>query len=727
MKLTMLKQYTQIKEYLDSVQEYADKNKKALGFLPKCVYSQAAAGGRLWVSINHKGDYLGHLLFGGRLPSLKVFQIFVLKDHRRQNIGKYMLSELEKYGEDYYYYSIEARVAAELTANTFWEKQGYRIIRQINDLEQSKRTINIRVKPLKTQTLFGPADELSIQKVLTMDTLKYTNRPLINTLTYVLDLNVIFDIIKKRPGSKIAGQLIKIGFAGPLRLYLTAEAARELARTTYNEKKDPVLQFVKALPSLPLVPDSELSILLDYLCTIIFPGSDLKDLSLNSQSDLIHIASCIHHGVRGFVTSEKKLLKSNDKIREHYKLDIISPHDLVPSPIYPSRSLYERQTLIKENPLIVKEIAEHDRHKIESFLYSIGISQKTLFDSLLPDSGGRPRTRLAVHYNNEIIAFASWDHILSRRLTFYLFVDESFPAFTRIIDHILETLTLNLPFRKVVMIDMVTGLHHDFTKETALARGFRETSYFNSDETMNLCKVSYRGPLGPQDWHKFTTDFHELTGFTLPLHMPTTEQFENTGILLKLKDNMIATIKLFDFETLLSPVIVISSKRDSILVPIRPDYSEDLLCNISKQLSFLPQQEVSFHLEKAYFRSYRGSKIFKRGGLILFYESRFKGGKQALIGSARVTYTDIIAVDKAIMELSRQGVLAEKKLHDIANKNKSKKLHAFTFDNFIEFSNMITLETLRAKIIGRHPLISPFQLNPKSTNTIFKLGYRITI
>src|SRR4030042_1708346 len=102
----------QVEIYVDLVIDLADANKKALGFLQKAVFREQANRGRLWIAVSSQSDEcLGYLLFGGRDPTLKVFQLYVKKTHRKLGVGKKLIASLVTWGEKYNYLTISARVA----------------------------------------------------------------------------------------------------------------------------------------------------------------------------------------------------------------------------------------------------------------------------------------------------------------------------------------------------------------------------------------------------------------------------------------------------------------------------------------------------------------------------------------------------------------------------------------------------------------------------------------
>ncbi len=98
--LKILTESRQVCTYVKSVQSVADSNKKALGFLPKSVFQAQADHGRLWVAIKAStGELIGYLLFGGRYPMLRIFQLYVAKEYRKQGIGNMLLKTFETFGE----------------------------------------------------------------------------------------------------------------------------------------------------------------------------------------------------------------------------------------------------------------------------------------------------------------------------------------------------------------------------------------------------------------------------------------------------------------------------------------------------------------------------------------------------------------------------------------------------------------------------------------------------
>ena len=74
----ILKNPQEILPYLNAIKEAADANREALGFNPVGVYEDSIKKGKLWVAADAKGNYLGHIMLGGKPPQeLRIFQIYV--------------------------------------------------------------------------------------------------------------------------------------------------------------------------------------------------------------------------------------------------------------------------------------------------------------------------------------------------------------------------------------------------------------------------------------------------------------------------------------------------------------------------------------------------------------------------------------------------------------------------------------------------------------------------
>ena len=316
MEYSILKQYDEISPYVNEIASIADKNKASFGFLAKSIYEQMAAKDQLWVVIDDMKELKAYLMFGGTMPSLKISQLYVCPALKRKGIGRTLIDNLKEYALKGHYHTISARVAADLPANKFWEKIGFKIYRQVKGGETTKRIINIRGCSIADNHLFENARKEN--SVLT------PSHPVLTRPSYALDVNLLLDICKKRQGYEQVLNIMQMGFQGGVLICITPEFKLELERKAASFVDDPALKLVNAFPVLNTPGD--VSVLSESLRRIVFPDRSLERKSIqNDESDLMHLAYCILSKVSGFVTREKAVLRLSSEIKNRYGTSILSP------------------------------------------------------------------------------------------------------------------------------------------------------------------------------------------------------------------------------------------------------------------------------------------------------------------------------------------------------------------------------------------------------------------
>ena len=171
--------------------------------------SDAAARGNLLIALIPRAtsqEYAGHLLFGGTFPHARIFQVFVRQQFRNRGVARELIEYLVKLLERYGYLSAAATVADDLVANGFWEKLGFLVARQKPGGVSRKRLLNVRIKQLNSPNLFQP------QFPSTVSDLGLVERLGTHTAVYAIDLNVFWDVVKRRPRSEYAADVIGAAF-----------------------------------------------------------------------------------------------------------------------------------------------------------------------------------------------------------------------------------------------------------------------------------------------------------------------------------------------------------------------------------------------------------------------------------------------------------------------------------------------------------------------------------
>ena len=674
------------------------------------------------------GQLLGYLLYGGQYPALKVFQLFVAPLYRGMSIAQKLITELVEFGERNSYLTISARVAADLPANRFWDRAGFPTVRQLPGGESSKRTINVRVRTLDTPSLLKMMGCETAVPRKGLQSLKLRARPLVSSQIYVLDLNVFFDVVKRRVHREEAGRLIASGLKHEIRIYVTPEFTAELERHSKVDRPDPILEFARQLPTLPSVESQELERLVTDLKLIIFPGQGKAEISSpQSQSDLLHLAYCLHHRVTGFITRDRAILSKHPRVQEKFAIEVLSPADLMKSAEISDSVQEPVRAFVGNESVSISPLEEQKRTEVENFLEYLGVDSEDSAEALQTGFSPVPRRRMVAHVGDQLVMTASWDgpDALRRRTALHLYVDERFPRAEMLIDHVFESVLQDSKSARGQLVILHVGLEQTKTLSTALKRGFLSSlSNEESPSRGQLSKFAFRGPISSANWDVFSRDFRELTGFRLSERIPNVEEFVNTGVALKdHADKVVCYLNLFDFETLVSPGIVMCPGRQGLIAPIRAKFAKDLLATAEDQPDLFPAPEALLHVEKAYFRHPQNASAFKRGILVLFYMSGQGGGTKEVLGCGRITYSEVLRASAIGLALYRQGVLPRQKLEEIAD-SRTGRIHVFTFDNFNHLPARVPFHVLKSeKIISGANLVTVERLSSRKLVKVFELGF----
>ena len=688
----IIKDSGKVTSYIDQVRSLADENRTALGFLPKSAYTEAAMKESLWIALDkNTGNFRGYLLFGGTYPQLKVFQICIHPTDRSSGTAQKLIESLKKYGENHDYQTISARVASELKANRFWQKSGFQIVRQVPARTRG-RTINVYVFELDVPSLLHIGrDRDSSSRSSSL--LGQSIRPLLETPSYVSDLNVFFDVVRNRDDGE-AAHIFSAALNNQIRLFITSEFAKELERHSCDKDDDPVLEFAKKLPTLPSPKPENVNPIIEKLRIILSQGTPKTGKRLvNDESDLIHLASCIHHQAYGFVTRDSAILKRAAELHIQYGLRILSPIDLRESLEVENIKPLSIRVITGESEISVSAINGGERSNVERFLNDSGIDSYDIAQFFKSGTIQDPLIRLVIRSATDIIGVSSWSARpgAGKEAIVSLYVNENHPDSNRAIDYILEY-SMNLGDEgKLSRFDLKIGRGQINTREIALKRGFFLQDRQGGNNYSVLSKVSFKGMITKNSWFSFKRDFSEKTNIELSDRMPGYKELMNTGCILNNKESLLRkTISLFDFETAISPGMVICPDRGAVMVPIKEQYANELLPLTQRQGSLLPGKEAILRLERAYFSKTPKGKLPSRGTIVVFYIS---GTRKEAVAAARVTFAGPLTTTQAVLNLHRQGVLAEEEIHQMSNRKG--EVSVFTFDNLILFPKNIDFHRLK--------------------------------
>lgn len=668
-----------VSPFIHAVTKHADLEKDALGFYPESVYRQFAAQGKLIVAV--EGDqYVGHLLFGAVAPHARVLQTHVRTRYRGKGVGRMLIEHLVQKAEEWNYISLTARVASELHANQFYTKLGFRLARTTPGGSARRRVINVMVRELDTNTLFRSSQSTAAD-------LGLVEHLPARTPLYVLDLNVMFDVVRSRANADDAGRVMKAAFNNLIRLAVTGEFIEELRR--HSQQPDPVLAFALTLPVLAQPIEADILPMLSTLQHRIFPARAAQgQLTVQDKSDLVHLATAIVHKAAGFVTGEKAILEARDFLKEQYGLDVIAAAELAALSEESVGDLSLHRAVTLEDIELTSRAPEYaDQAKLIDLFSRAGVAGQ-LMNELSGGLSARSDEQRLVFAGSEPIAFAVY--IAPRHSSVQAFVcaDEDSPAVETALDHLFDHICRMSSRDRPAHVRLRLLQGHSKTLSVALSHGFR-TSVDQSANEPTLYKVCVGKCVTATNWSSVRSSLEYLCGLVLPEHIPAWKSRKDAVGIITPAGNRI-TVTLEDLETLLSPVLFLFPERPTSIVPIRARFAADLFGN-PVQPPLLHSPEAMFLRERVYFSDPRTSPLLKRGTSIFFYESGKDRGRSSLIAAARVTRTDLLAKEGVISGLLRRGVLSEEKIRRMG---RSRFSAATIFDNIFHFRAPVSRKRL---------------------------------
>lgn len=680
----ILEGYERTAAYLNPLRSAADSYRDALGFFAKSVYDEFARGGLLYILTKKTSDhssYVGHLLFSCRYPRAHVLQIFILPEYRRHGRAGDLLHHLKDSLTEQGFISIYARVAEDLTeANMFWERQQFYVQRVEQGGASRNRKILVRSHELPSPQLF-PVSGISGANPLGLSPQAQNDVPL-----FLLDLNVLFDVMPRRLRHEDAAALFQTERVSACRLAVSDEIREELKRTAHSGRTDPMEAYVGIFPSFPLAGGVGSEALLRELAALVFPG---RALGNSDVSDLRHLATAITHDLAGFITSDDAILAASSLVQAKYGLQVISPAAFkMDGSLIGAGASFDMSS---DFTLRLASVTADEEPVVRTLLSKAGLSGSAIAAVWCP-AEVQAASRMAIWNDSTALGYLTWTNRLpgSEAAVARIMVDETnlqaLAAGRILLTHLLEQLASSGP--RYVGLELPA--HQSLVRELAFALGFR-----GAPGQAQLTKLALGRVFTRTTWDAYRKELSTKGGPRLPGTIPDYRSTDQQ-ISVFTPDGNQAHVSLDLLETLLSPALFCLPGRPAIITPIQRSFSEALLGH-SKQTLLLPRGSASTYQDRHYLGSPRTLRHFKRGALMLFYESAKQGGRGELVALARVRQAYL----KPSSELApdfQQSVLTKSNLADIG---KAKAKTVTVFDNIFHLPKCVPLSSLQRIGCGR--------------------------
>lgn len=712
-KYKIYDRYHDIKSFLPKVVEAADANRNALGFFPGSVFEDFARRERLIVLVKAQGNevqYVGHLLFRPQFPRAHIMQMLILPAFRRLGLATGLIDHLKKQLTQQGFISIYARVAEDLSeSNEYWHNQKFYVQRIEKGGSVRNRQILVRCHELPSPQLF-PTSGIDESNPLGLVNSATDTLPL-----FLLDLNVLFDVAPRRLRHADAASLFQAERSNFCRLAISTEIRDELQRTAHTGRTDPMEAYIAIYTTFPFKDEENADILLKQLANLIFPNKKSEDnLSPNDKSDLRHVATAIQHDLAGLITNDEAILACASAIKKKFGIEIVSPASFkLDGPNSNSNTSFGTS---ENSTLELREISKNDEASVIALLAKLGLSGSTISAGWMPiDAKTRIAMCSAVWSNQTIVGYSIWAAKgNSINTTCRIAVDEKNAQAVSTARILLMNFLEKLKHEGPQNVKLELPSNQSNVREVAAGLGFRGTSDQNCLSKLVLGKV-----ITGKIWEKVQNELFTKVELKLPSSPPTYKHVDQQVLLLTPSGNQ-THIKLDFLETLLSPTLLCLPGRPAVITPIQSNFAAELL-DSSPQGSLLPRFSASLYHDRHYLSDPKTLRHFKRGVLILFYESTKSQGRASVIAIARVRESYHRPGDADVSDLEH-SVLTSENLERIG---KSKMKTVTVFDNIFRLPYPVPLESLRKLGCGEaHQLITTRPLNDQQLQGILKEAFR---
>ncbi len=714
-KFEIIEGYENTAVFLDQICDAADAHRNALGFFPSSVYGEFARSNNLYVIIeksSERSHYAGHLLFDRRHPRAHVRQMFTSPKYRRLGLASKLIKHFCNSLTGEGFTSIYARVAEDLEdSNVFWERHDFFVQRVEEGRGVRKRKILVRCHELESPQLF-PTRDIGHHNPLGLEISRSNAIPL-----FLLDLNVLFDTAK--PRRKLHAKAVSLFQAERMsfcRLAISDEIREELRRTAQNGKTDPMLGYINIFPSFPLLKHKGCDGLVKSLASVVFPDKQEKSqLNANDWSDLRHLATVIQNDLAGLITNDGSILEAAPQIKDKYRIEVLSPDAfMLDEKEQAGNTTYETLT---HSTLSLLDVSESHELSVRSLLSSLDLSGSDISAGWLPTTTaqGSIAMRYAVWDKDTIIGYITWSKgnpvgSISARIAVDETNRDALNAARILLIYMLEQQTSHGP-RKITL---ALPHHQPHVRELATEFGFRGTP-----NHQYLTKLVLGRVLTTDTWSIGQKKLVVSSGVKLPISSP-----EYNGVNQQIEiftPNGNKTYVALDFlETLLSPALLCLNGRPAVITPVQKSFSDPLL-GCSPQKSLLPLGSASLFQERHYISSDRTLKHFKKGTLILFYESTKGGGRAEIIAIARVRQAYHKPADLIDSTDLEQSVLTYSSLTNIG---KSDIKTVTVFDNIFPLPRPVSMKFLKRLGCGRpNDLITTKPITVTHMQAILREGF----
>lgn len=674
---------TSSKEFEKAV-ELGDRNSKTLGFLPYTAFKKYAKQNQLIGAFEKEtNELLGYLLYRISYNKVTIVHLCINETKRNNNTANKLVDHLKKNTKQFDGIKLSCRNDYEI--DKVWEK--FNFVPVIEKAGRSKKGL-----PLTVWWFPHYQDNLLTQ---------ISEYELNNKIVAVIDMNIFLDLKNDREQESLA--LKSDWLLSEAILYYTREIHNEINKAKTPELKKSSRKLLKYFKEL-LFKDEEQFSKTHQELKEKFP---LKHK--NDKSDLKHLAYSITGGAEFFITRDSIIL-GNKEFFKKYNLTIYRPSEFIThldENIQVSK--YKPQTLIGTNISSTRVTSNNINTFTKTFLKPT--ERKSHFQKIIRDSLSFPNKfeLVTISKDDNLLAFIIFDRTSDNKLRI--------PVFRFLNNHLKTTLSKHLLFKTILTSIDEKRTFIEITEkylDNDIVTNIQEARFVEIDNTWH--KINLNGTLDLNDINQKIKD----EPLTKKVIKKIDQIFEDI-------DDEEKYFKKYHYERYLSPIKIKDLEIPSYIVPIKPQWAEELFNDKSKEKLplFEPKYELLLNQENVYYRS-STPRILNAPARILWYvsENKLTNEKGSIIATSYVDEVFIDQPKKLFKQFEKLGVYKWKHIAQTAG-NKD-KLMAFVFSDTELFKSPISLKNICTQFDDlenkKFMLIAPRKIKNETYLAFYKLG-----
>lgn len=672
------------KEFNDAV-ELGDRNSKTLGFLPKVAFEKYAKQSQLIGAFDKSSNELfGYLLYRVSFNRVTIVHLCINETKRNNSSANKLVNYLKKNTRQYDGIRLSCR--NNYGIDSVWEKFNFVPIKEKIGRSKKGYPLTIWWFPHYQNNLLSQISEYELN----------------NKIVAVIDMNIFLDIKGEREEESLA--LKSDWLLSEAILYYTREIYIEINKAKTPETKKSSRNLLNYFEELPFRDEDEFIKIVEELKNE-FPLKQHK----NDKSDLNHIAYSISGGAQFFITRDEDILKNNNFF-EKYNLTVYRPSEFIThldENIQVSK--YKPQSLIGTSINSKRVTTKNIDFFTETFLKSH--EKKNHFQKIIRNSLSLPNKfeLITISKKNHLLSFIIFDRTSENKL--------KIPVFRFLNSRLRITLTKHLLFKSILTSINEERAFVEINEkylEDDIKKAIQEARFTNLNNTWQ--KINIKDVLDSENLYSKIDE-----------EVNTKNIIANINSNLEQTENVTEFIKKYNYERYLSPLKIKDLEIPSYIVPIKPQWAEQLFNDKSKEKLdlFEPEYELLLNRENVYYRS-ASPKIINAPARILWYSSENKSTK--VKGSIIATsYVDEIFIDKPkklFRQFEKLGIYKWKDISETAGKKN--KIMAFVFSDTELLKKPISLKnisnTFNILENKKFMVVAPIKIKTETYLAIYKQG-----